>query len=343
MEAAARHVDSTLTVEHLTSLDSLLQIEAEWARLHLASDIATPFQHPDWMIPWAKQFAPNAIWAFALRSKDGRLVGLLPLFRYERDGTRIISMLGGGLSDHHELLSEPCLTEIVTRSLFATLASCSSEWEICEFEQLAATSPLFLSKLPPELVDCAREEGAPSPLLQLPTREDPLAMSIPGHQLARFRKYRRRAERLDSLRLVRAHGGNCQEMFESFLGLHAACWKARNQTGMLAEEAIRAFHREVVCKMAASGSLRLYSLRLGTRDIASLYGFFDKGRLYCYWQGYDPELSPLSPGMLLLGAVLEDAAKEGARAVDFLRGEEDYKFRWGAKSIPAFKRRIGKR
>lgn len=343
MESAARYLDSPLAVEHLTSLDSLLRIEGEWARLHRASQIATPFQHPDWILPWAKRFAPNAIWAFAMRSGDGRLVGLLPLFRYERTGRQVVSMMGGGLSDHHELLCEPSFTDIVTRSLFDALSERSSDWDDCEFEQLARDSPLLSSTLPPSLVDREKSEGACSPIVQLPKAGEPLSTTIPGHQLARFRKYRRRAERLDSLRLVRADRNDCEEIFEVFLELHSSCWTARNQAGMAAEESIRAFHREVVRNMAESGSLRLYALRLGARDIASLYGFFDKARLYCYWQGYDPGLAELSPGMLLLGAVLEDAANEGARAVDFLRGEEDYKFRWGAKSVPAYERRIGKR
>lgn len=343
MESAASHLGSVTTVEHLTSLDSLLHIEDEWAALHRASEIVTPFQHPDWMLPWANRFAPDAIWAFAFRSGDGRLVGLVPLFRYERERRRIVTFLGGGLSDHHELLALPDMTDIITRSFFDALIARSQDWDDCEFEQLAHESPLFASVLPPNLIEREKRKDTPSPVLHLPRPGAPLSSTVPGHQLARFRKYRRRAERMDSLVLVRADGDDCQAMFESFLELHGSCWRARNQAGMAADEAIRAFHREVVLKTAASGSLRLYALRLGTRDIASVYGFFDKGRLYCYWQGYDPEFSRMSPGMLLLGAVLEEAAKEGARSVDFLRGEEEYKFRWGAKGVPAYGRRIGKR
>jgi CelD/BcsL family acetyltransferase involved in cellulose biosynthesis len=34
--------------------------------------------------------------------------------------------------------------------------------------------------------------------------------------------------------------------------------------------------------------------------------------------------------VVLVGAALEHVARDGAREVDFLRGAEDYKYRWGA-------------
>ena len=36
------------------------------------------------------------------------------------------------------------------------------------------------------------------------------------------------------------------------------------------------------------------------------------------------------PGTLLLGAVIEQAMREGRREIDFLRGAERYKYAWGA-------------
>jgi CelD/BcsL family acetyltransferase involved in cellulose biosynthesis len=43
---------------------------------------------------------------------------------------------------------------------------------------------------------------------------------------------------------------------------------------------------------------------------------------YCYLQGIDPEYASLSPGLLLVGLVLEDTQQNGIERVDFLRGDE---------------------
>jgi len=59
-------------------------------------------------------------------------------------------------------------------------------------------------------------------------------------------------------------------------------------------------------------------------------------------QGYDPAFSRMSPGVLMLGMVIEDALASGARAIDFLRGREPYKYLWGACDRPGFKRLLSR-
>jgi CelD/BcsL family acetyltransferase involved in cellulose biosynthesis len=46
----------------------------------------------------------------------------------------------------------------------------------------------------------------------------------------------------------------------------------------------------------------------------------------------------LSPGVLIVGAAVEDAIRRGARVFDFLRGRETYKTWWGTKDRETFRR-----
>lgn len=336
--ASQRTVPHGLAVEHLTSLAALTKLEDEWRGLLESQNDATPFQHPDWILAWARHFVPNAIWAWSFHSLDGRLVGLVPSFRYERDGLRIVSMMGGGDSDWHDVIAFREFRSDIGRAFFAALERRRDQWDRCELEQLPETSALLQTALPVGLVEESRTPHAPCPVLALPERGASMTASIPGHQLARYRKYRRRVERLGELRLVRASERDAQRHFETFLRLHRARWQVREDTGDAPVFEHRNFHSEVVGRMAARGSLRLYLLRSGTRDIAALYGFMSAKTLHCYAQGLDPEFAKLGPGMLLVGAVIEDAFAEGAAAVDFLRGEEPYKLQWGAKSQPTYRR-----
>ena len=52
-------------------------------------------------------------------------------------------------------------------------------------------------------------------------------------------------------------------------------------------------------------------------------------RLYLYLIGIEVQHSDLSPGSLLLHAVLEYAQGEGFTHLDLLRGGEEYKRLWG--------------
>jgi CelD/BcsL family acetyltransferase involved in cellulose biosynthesis len=109
---------------------------------------------------------------------------------------------------------------------------------------------------------------------------------------------------------------------------------------MLADPAVRSFHREAARGLLHAGVLRLYTLYVGDDAAASSYGFLHRGRAYCYLTGFDPELSHLSPGHLVLHGAMSEAAREGAHTFDMLRGEETYKARWQAVPVANLRRTL---
>jgi len=63
---------------------------------------------------------------------------------------------------------------------------------------------------------------------------------------------------------------------------------------------------------------------------AAAYWCFDyRDRLWVYNSGLDPAYASLSPGWVLLGRLIQWAIEHGRREIDFLRGDESYKFRLG--------------
>jgi CelD/BcsL family acetyltransferase involved in cellulose biosynthesis len=62
---------------------------------------------------------------------------------------------------------------------------------------------------------------------------------------------------------------------------------------------------------------------------------FDAGsHLYLYNSGYDPEFSALSVGLVSKALCLQWAIENGKQGIDFLRGNEPYKYDWGAVDEP---------
>jgi CelD/BcsL family acetyltransferase involved in cellulose biosynthesis len=55
-------------------------------------------------------------------------------------------------------------------------------------------------------------------------------------------------------------------------------------------------------------------------------------------QGFDPEWAKLSAGVMVIGGVIEDTIRESVERIDFLRGQEDYKYWWGAVDRERFRR-----
>src|SRR4029079_8030635 len=56
--------------------------------------------------------------------------------------------------------------------------------------------------------------------------------------------------------------------------------------------------------------------------------------LYFYNAGIEPDARRLSPGVLLVERLMRRAIQRGLKTVDFLRGDESYKYEWGAADEP---------
>jgi CelD/BcsL family acetyltransferase involved in cellulose biosynthesis len=64
---------------------------------------------------------------------------------------------------------------------------------------------------------------------------------------------------------------------------------------------------------------------------AAAYLCFDyNGHILVYNSGFDYQFSSYSPGWVLLGHLIQHAIQTGSRYFDFMRGDEDYKYRFGA-------------
>jgi CelD/BcsL family acetyltransferase involved in cellulose biosynthesis len=72
------------------------------------------------------------------------------------------------------------------------------------------------------------------------------------------------------------------------------------------------------------------------RATACLFSYADAEGFYLYNSAYDPTLRDASPGVAIIGSMIEQACAEGIPRFDFLKGDEVYKFRLGAEARPLF-------
>lgn len=325
-----------LSCRVLDRYQALSELRPGWEALCDRCPGCTPFQRPAWLLSWVRHFGPAEPWIVTVHAVDDageRLVGLVPLFRYERErgGTweRVLALLGAGLSDHLDLLIEPGWEAAVLDAVLHELAGRSGEWDACELDEQPLASPLLGDALPPGWSAESVHQSA-CPALTLPARVEDLDQRVPEGHVRRFEQYRRRAQREGALRLQRADARSKDALLDGLFRLHAQRWQAVGEHGVLAQPGMREFHDDVTTELAARGALGLYGLWLEDRLIACLYGFFEARTLCFYLSGFDPDAAYLSPGTLIVGMVIEDAIARGMTRFDFLRGSEPYKYWWGA-------------
>jgi CelD/BcsL family acetyltransferase involved in cellulose biosynthesis len=331
---------SDIAIDEIETLGALEELHGEWSALWERIPNAMPFQRPEWLLPWWRHIGGQGLRSLALR-REGRLVGLAPLFVYtnRESGARQLTLVGNGISDHQDLLLDPELEADGAAEVFAYLSENRRSWDTCDFRDLPASSPLLVTPAPSGLVDHVEAEE-PCPALALPRSPAELETSVPATLLAKLRYYRRRAERLGDVRMDAVDAGELDGALESMLSFHRVRWSERGEPGVLDAPGIASFHRDAMCGLMARGWLRVYLLRIARRVAAVYYGFLAKERAYYYLGGFDPALDAVSPGHLIVFHALTEAVREGARELDFLRGREPYKYAWGAKDRPQYRRRL---
>jgi CelD/BcsL family acetyltransferase involved in cellulose biosynthesis len=122
---------------------------------------------------------------------------------------------------------------------------------------------------------------------------------------------------------------------EAFITLHQKKWGA---DGLFPDTEggvqSRVFFRRLFELHGADGPLRLTFLSVDGRRIASGIHFVTDDSYLYYNAGVDPDARELSPGVLMVHAYMERALAAGISRVDFLRGDESYKYEWGAVDEP---------
>jgi CelD/BcsL family acetyltransferase involved in cellulose biosynthesis len=122
---------------------------------------------------------------------------------------------------------------------------------------------------------------------------------------------------------------------DSFIELHQKKW---GEAGLFPPnpggDAGRVFIRRLFETLGPTGMVRLSFLSIDGRRIAAGIHLDDGRTIYYYNAGVDPDARDLSPGVVLIANYVQAAIGLGRRRVDFLRGDESYKYDWGAVDEP---------
>lgn len=191
-------------IEEVSDLEALRD---EWSDLCDRSPRVTPFQRPEWLLPWVRAFPPGEPWVLAVR-EEGRLIALAPLLIYPNAGKRTVAFCGGGVSDYCDVVTDPDGEEETVAALLAYLMERRDRWDVADFEPLPGDSPLL------RIAQGSTETRDVCPGLDLPDRVEDLGRVVHTRQLANLRKYRRKAEKLGELSL---YDGSWEEKLETLL------------------------------------------------------------------------------------------------------------------------------
>lgn len=305
-------------------------IAADWSALVDCCG-ATPFQRPEWLLPWWDHFGSGEMLVLAFRN-SGRLVGHAPLFIHPWQGRRQVTFIGNGITDYLGLAALPKFASDCAAKVFDTIADAQDQWDVCDWQDLDSDSPLL--KIDRESLEASRMPHTDCRYLELAGDPDEFDAALPHGLRRTLRRCTHRFWQEGDLHFQTTKTAD-ESLIETLFDLHQRRWEADGgPQSMLESKHAQSFVTSALQNFSERGRVRLYSAHWQDRVIAMICGIRDGDRLYGYLTGFDPSLSRNSPGSLLLNYAIRSAMDEGAKVWDFLRGDEPYKMVWGAKARP---------
>jgi CelD/BcsL family acetyltransferase involved in cellulose biosynthesis len=178
-----------------------------------------------------------------------------------------------------------------------------------------------------------REDVCPVVTLPVGADMDGYLATLGKKERHEIRRKVRRAEAVGPVRLD--DSADPLADLEAFIDLHQKRW---GDDGLFPDTPggaqSRVLFRRLFELHGTDGPLRLTFLSVGGRRIAAGIHFETADGYLYYNAGVDPDARDLSPGVLVVHAYVARALAAGLRRLDFLRGNESYKYEWGAVDEP---------
>ena len=265
--------------------------------------------------------------------ENDQLIGIAPLFKAEYDGRSALLLLGSiEISDYLDLIVRPHDLPRFLSGLMDFLAQ-SSLYRGLPFDwyNLPDGSPT-LAALRTESerrgLTYREEVYRPTPRIPLTGSFEEYLSRVEKKQRHEIRRKMRRAQESEiPVRFyVVEDAGTLDSEIDAFFKLME---NDANKSNFLTPS-MRAHLKSVIHTAFSRGYLWLAFLTADGVKAAACLNFDYKNKLWGYNSGVGREFMDLSPGWVLLGHQLQWACEHGRAEFDFMRGDEEYKYRFGA-------------
>lgn len=309
----------------------------EWNALLERSAIHVPFLRHEYQQTWWQtrgggEWQQAALAVVAAR-RASQLVGIAPLFHAIHQGQPILMLLGSiEISDNLDLICQPQDLPEFTRALLDFLPRAQlPHWDRLSLFNILDSSPTL-----PALAAAAQTAGwsysaqalSHSPYIPLPADWEAYLAGIDKKQRHEVRRKMRRLEEsgVPSRWYLVRDPDTLEDEITAFMDL------------MLQDEEKRDFLTPAMREMMAAGMrcafsagcLHLAFLEIDGKKAAAYYSFDYLNRLWVYNSGFSREFMGYSPGWVLVSYLIRWAIENGRETFDFMRGDEQYKYRLGA-------------
>ncbi len=310
-----------------------------WNQLLSQSITDVPFLRHEFLHAWwsnmgGSEWESGDLWIGEGRDIGDDLVGIAPLFVSSVEGRRTLMFIGSyEIADYLDFITPAEACASFLEAVCQALAVDGPEgWEILDLYNIPADSPSLaaLETIAGERNwQVRREILAPCPWVALDGGWEEYLSRLDSKQRHELRRKMRRATQyVPSVTWeVVTPGDDIERAADEFITLMA---KDPQKAHFLSGAMQAQFHQQIR-RAQEAGWLHLSFLKVGDQFAAGYLNFDYANRIWIYNSGIDLAFRNTSPGWVLLGYIIRWAAENSRDAVDFLRGDENYKYRLGGQ------------
>jgi len=328
----------------------------DWNKLVEQSITDTPFSRYEYLNEWWQTLGggewKTAELVLVSATENDQLIGIAPLFITEYDGQKALMLVGSiEISDYLDLIVREQDLPRFLSGLFDFLAPSEAnpglprpnEWTAVDWYNIPDSSPTRAALQ----VEFEKRGWQYQAEIYRPTPRIPLNGSFEEY-LARIdkkqrheirRKMRRAAESELNVRFIIVDiNADIETETNDFFQLMT---QDPNKADFLTP-LMRAQMSVTIRTAFEQGYLWLAFLEIGGVKVAASLNFDYKNKLWGYNSGVSREHMELSPGWVLLAHTIQWCCENNRYEFDFMRGDEEYKYRFGGVNRYVMRERVVK-
>jgi hypothetical protein len=325
-----------MTIDIIQTQSELNELKNIWNSLLSRSASHVPFLRHEYLTNWWKtkgggEWQDGDLFVLTWRESGEDITGIAPFFLVK---DRILFLGSFEISDYLDFITPAELLPSFLEHIVVFLSDQFIDWAILDLYNLPEESPTI-----PLIKEIGGKNNwivkseilQPSPGIILPASWKDYLTSLEERYRSEIERKLRKAEEyflpIDWYIVDDTH--NLEEELDGFLEL------MRNnpeKDAFLTEEMATQIKTSAVNAYRA-GWLQLSFLTVGDLKAAGYLNFDFDQKIWMYNSGINSMFENIYPGWVLLAKLIQWSIDEGKAKLDFMRGDEGYKYQFGGKDL----------
>jgi len=327
-----------LRTEVVKAASRMAEVKPAWDSLWTRGGQSV-FQSFGWIDAWWRSSQANDVsqLCIGLCWAGGELVAVMPFATRWHHGVRVLEWAAKDCSDYCDALVDPGFAD-GWRALGDVWAAVAAS---------GGFDATYLSHVRPDATLCKMLGGQQRGVRLKPGRRCARSLQVQsdkpdGHSWFRGLSKKARNNHARGLRIigetgpvaVRASepGDDIDAVVERMIELKQQWLVDTNQGNQILSDNARIL-RALIKELGRQGALRLFSIQCDDLLVAGSVNILSGTRMQAFFAAYDPRFDRASPGTLVMVEYLMWAFDRKFSEVDFLCGEEEYKFKFANKQV----------